>query len=69
MMKILTILCISFVLAGCAGHGWIKKYDIIDGKEVLVSMTEVKGRNIIIKDGDKGMETKSWTLPSLPVIF
>ncbi len=68
-LKILKILCISLMLTGCAGYGEIRKYDIVEGERVLTSVTEFEGRNIIAKDGDAGMETKSWTLPSLPVIF
>ncbi|HDY86563.1 MAG TPA: hypothetical protein ENH82_00425 [bacterium] len=65
-MKLLRILFISLVLSGCAGHGWIKKYDIINGKKVLVSMTVAKGRNVKMEteDGAK-LETKSWTMPPL----
>lgn len=68
-IKILKILCISLMLSGCAGQGWIKKYDVVDGKPILTGLIKFKGRNIKVKDGDTEFETKSWTLPSFPVLF
>ena len=65
-MKILKILCISFILSGCAGYGEIRKYIIVEGKKVLVGITEAEGRNVKMEDGDGAkLETKSWTLPAV----
>lgn len=55
------------MLSGCAGSGTIREYSVINGKEILKSITKFKGRNIKArtKDGAE-IETKSWELPALP---
>ena len=66
-MKYLIYIILPVLLVGCAGHGLIREYKIVDGEKVLIGITEFKGRNIKAetKDGAK-IETKSWTVPNMP---
>ena len=66
-LKLLIILISCIIISGCAGHGSIKEYTIVNGEPVLIGLTKFKGRNIKAetKDGAK-IETKSWTIPNMP---